>query len=103
MHNPTDIDSNKNAAMSAYLFFWLPLMIARQSRFAMYHANQGLVLLLCAIGSHIFLAALPPAAEQLLMPFIDITAIALMIVGIRNAHDGRMKPLPFIGKIILVK
>lgn len=101
-HNSSDIDSNKSAAMSAYLIFCLPLMVARHSRFAMYHANQGLLLLLYAVFAHLMLGLLP-GVEDLLMPPLDISVFALAFIGIRNAHDGRMRPLPFIGKFVLVR
>ena len=42
-------DNNKVAAL-AYIIFFIPLLAAKESKFARYHANQGLVLLIATIA-----------------------------------------------------
>ena len=58
----------------------VPILAARESRFAQYHANQGLVLLI-----------------------VGIVFLVLAVIGIINASKGEMKPLPVIGGISILK
>ena len=44
-----DIEKNKLMAVLAYIIFLIPLLAAKDSPFAKYHTNQGLVLFLAAI------------------------------------------------------
>lgn len=39
-----DAQENKGMAVLAYLIFLIPLLAAKESKFARYHTNQGLVL-----------------------------------------------------------
>lgn len=105
-----DINNNKAMAILAYLS-WLviiPLIAAPQSRFARFHANQGLVL---AIVSTIWgvvsgvLGVIPFIGWiiSLLMGLGSIFFLVLMIIGIVNAANGAAKELPVIGKISIIK
>ncbi len=44
--DPEDVEKNKAMAILAYIIFFIPLLAAKESKFAMYHANQGLNLFL---------------------------------------------------------
>jgi len=48
-----DIENNKVMALLAYIIFLVPLLAAKESKFAMFHTNQGLVLFLAAIAVNI--------------------------------------------------
>jgi hypothetical protein len=37
--DPSDVQRNKGMAVLAYIIFFIPLLAARDSKFAMYHAN----------------------------------------------------------------
>jgi len=101
--DPADVEKNKVFAILAYLglLFLVPLLAAKDSRFAMYHANQGLVLFLFDIA----------CSAVMIIPFLGwiiggagwIARIVFMIMGIMNAANGQMKPLPLIGGIQLIK
>ncbi|MES2461441.1 MAG: hypothetical protein V4671_12735 [Armatimonadota bacterium] len=97
--NPADVEKNKVFAILAYLgiLFLVPMLAAKESPFAMYHANQGLVLFLFAIALGVIT----------MIPVVGIIGwvahIVLMILGIINAANGQMKPLPLIGGITLLK
>lgn len=104
--DPQDVANNKAMGILAYLS-WLvivPLVAAPQSRFARFHANQGLVL---AIASTIWsivtgiIAAIPVIGWIIsaLMGIANIFFLVLMIMGIVNAANGTAKELPLIGKI----
>jgi uncharacterized membrane protein len=112
-----DIEQNKVFAVLSYLppfLFLVPLLAARQSKFAMYHCNQGIVLTLAAfvasianmILDHILIFI--PFLGWLLMLILNlgifIGIVVLVIMGIINAAGGVCKPLPLIGnRFTLVK
>lgn len=89
-----DIESNKVMAIIAYiglLFLIINILAAPNSKFARFHANQGLVLFIASI----------------VLGFIPVlgwlASVALMIMGIVNAAQGQAKELPFIGKFRILK
>jgi len=109
-----DVAQNKVMGVLAYIIFLIPLLAARQSRFAMFHCNQGLILFLLYLGAWIGLSIL-----SMILAFIPIlgwilcfllwmglglSGLCLVIIGIINAAGGKCKPLPVIGKLFtLVK
>ncbi|MCZ8523897.1 MULTISPECIES: hypothetical protein [Paenibacillus] len=99
---PDDVQANKWIAAAAYLLFFLPLLAAKESRYAMYHANQGLILLLTAIAANIVLGLIP-LLGLLLLPIANLALLVLILIGILNAVNGLMKPLPLIGNLILLR
>ncbi len=114
-YDPRDIEQNKMMAILAYLglLFLVPLLAAPQSRFARFHANQGLVLFIFEAGASVVLIILgilfmfiSPALSILstiLWLLVWLPSIALIVLGIINASGGRAKELPLIGKIRLLK
>ncbi|MEW4371068.1 DUF4870 domain-containing protein [Paenibacillus kandeliae] len=100
--DPNDVQANKVMAILAYIIFFIPLLAARNSPFAMYHANQGLVLFLVALAGNV-IAAIIPFIGWVLSPIIGIAVVVFMIIGIINAANGERKPLPLIGTIQLIK
>ncbi|WP_411344738.1 DUF4870 domain-containing protein [Paenibacillus sp. WLX1005] len=100
--DPNDVQANKVMAILAYILFFVPLLAARNSPFAMYHANQGLVLFLLALAANV-VAAIIPFIGWVLSPIVSIAVVVFMIIGIINAANGERKPLPFIGTIQLIK
>jgi uncharacterized membrane protein len=112
--DPADVDKNKIFAVLAYLgiLFLVPLLAAKESRFARYHTNQGVVLFLSAIVAYmaVFFLTLVIA----FIPFlrwlgcllwwpVTICVFVFMIMGIINAAKGDCKPLPVIGQFKLIK
>lgn len=114
-YDPRDIEQNKMMAILAYLWllFLVPLLAAPQSRFARFHANQGLVLFIFEAGASIVLAILgvllvliTPALSILmtiLWLLVWLPSIGLVVLGIINASSGKAKELPLIGKIRILK
>ncbi|OXM84931.1 DUF4870 domain-containing protein [Paenibacillus rigui] len=100
--DPSDVSENKWIAVIAYIVFFLPLLVAKQSRFAMYHANQGLVLLLFSLASNIVLGLIP-VVGWILLPIANLATLVLAIIGIIQAANGQLKPLPVLGKISIIK
>lgn len=109
-----DIENNMAMAILSYLS-WLvliPLLAAKNSKFARYHANQGLVLAIAELAfgvaygivSAIILAiSLRLAFIVSIIGLLGLVFLALSIIGIVNAANGRAKELPIIGKIKLIK
>ena len=100
--DPQDIQDNKVMALLAYLgfLFLIPLLAAPNSRFARYHANQGLVLfILEAITSVISFIPF----GWIISGILGIFGLVLTIIGIVNAANGQAKQLPLIGGITILK
>jgi uncharacterized membrane protein len=97
-----DVEKNKIMAVLAYILFIIPLLGAKDSPFVMYHANQGLILFLFALAANIILGIIP-IIGWLLLPVANLVVLILAIIGIINAANGEMKPLPVIGKYQLLK
>lgn len=95
-------DQNKAIAALAYLIFFLPLLVAKNSKLAMYHANQGLVLLLLSIAVNIIGGIIPVIGWFLIVPLGNLLVFILFILGIINALKGKEKPLPIVGGIKII-
>ena len=100
--SPEDIEKNKVISLLAYIIFFIPLLAAPNSKFAKYHANQGLVLLILAIIIEIISRIIPFIGVIIgILGWIFIVILA--ILGIINAVSGKAKPLPIIGGITIIK
>ena len=105
-----DINANKPMGILSYIgiLVLVPIFTARESRFAMFHAEQGITL---CIGAHIiaFLSiifGLIPVVGwvfSLLFGLVGLALLVLMIIGIVNAANGQAKQIPVLGKIRLIK
>ena len=106
-----DIQNNKAMAILAYFgpLVLIPLLAAKGSRFARYHTNQGLVLLIGWIAYSIVYGILRSIILAIswrlyfLVSIIGLVFLVLAVIGIINAANGRAKELPVIGKIKLLK
>ena len=96
-----DIEKNKVMGLLAYILFFIPLLAAKDSPFARYHANQGLVLFLAAILSSVILII--PILGWIIAPILSIVITVLAVTGIINALNGKAKELPIIGKFKILK
>jgi uncharacterized membrane protein len=105
-----DIEKNKVMAILAYLWILVlvPLLAAKDSPFARFHANQGLVLFIgeTVIGILWKILLFLPIINLLvaiLAPLVSLGFLILAIIGIINAAKGEMKELPIIGKFKILK
>ncbi|HWJ03729.1 MAG TPA: hypothetical protein VNU93_08615 [Verrucomicrobiae bacterium] len=99
----TDVEKNKVYAVLAYLIFFIPLLAAKDSKFATYHANQGLILFLAALIINVAGSIIPVIGWFLILPLGDLAILVLAIMGILKAVNGQMAPLPLIGKFTIIK
>jgi uncharacterized membrane protein len=113
-----DVQNNKAMAILGYICFIIPLAAAPKSKFARFHANQGLmVFILWCIA--IFVGIVLEVASMLLSPHMEnalaiiwfffgcivhlvpvvlfLIAAVFTLIGIINAANGETKPLPLIG------
>jgi len=109
-----DAQDNKTMAILAYLFFFIPLLTGahKTSLFAKFHTNQGTILFIAAAAWGIaysiltFILMFIPVLGWILVIILGIATLifpVLCIVGIINAVNGTMKPLPVIGKFEVIK
>ena len=115
-----DIDKNKIMGILAYLS-WLvlnPIIAAPKSKFARYHANQGLILaivgvswgivqtiLSAVIGGIFGLIGLGAIAAIIisLLGLVNLVLFIFAVIGIVNVVNGKAKELPIIGQSTLIK
>ena len=96
-----DIEKNKAMGLLAYILFFIPLLAAKDSPFARYHANQGLVLFICGLISSV--VWIIPILGWIIAPILSIVITVLAVIGIINALNGKAKELPIIGKFKILK
>ncbi|MBQ2774915.1 MAG: zinc-ribbon domain-containing protein [Clostridia bacterium] len=107
-----DIDKNKVMAILAYLS-WLvliPLLAAKDSKFARFHTNQGLVLAIAEVIWGVaysivsaILGAIHLGFIASILGLVSILFLVLTIIGIINAANGKAKELPVVGKFKILK
>ncbi len=114
---PEDIESGKTMGILAYIFFVIPLLAARDNKFAMYHTEQAIILWIAFVLIYIVLWILTFIIGQISSSIACVVSIAgilpwiaylvLWIMGLMNAIGGKVKELPVIGaygaKLNLVK
>ena len=116
-----DVNQNKVYGILSYLgiLFLLPLLAAKESLYARFHTNQGLVLFLAemilAIAGRIIswilgtlinvvtLGLLGWVIPTIINLIVVVISLIFVILGIVNACSGEPKKLPIIGSITLIK
>lgn len=97
-------DKNTNIyAALAYILFFIPLIVDKDSEYGKFHANQGLNLLLLGIAVSVLGALIPFIGWFIISPIGGLLVLVLAIIGIINALNGEEKELPVIGKYRLLK
>lgn len=121
-YDATDIENNKIMALLSYigLLFLVPLFAAKDSRYAQFHVNQGIVFCIASIAFAIiqgilfgigfaffafipFLGLVLGVLIWILQFVLSIPFILLMILGIYNSVQGKAQELPIIGKYRILK
>lgn len=89
-------------AVLAYILFFIPLLTgdAKKDEYVKFHTKQGLVLFLLCVVINVVRWMMP---FQLLWSFswvftlLGLGTLALLIIGIMNAVNGKREPLPIVG------
>lgn len=92
---PEEIQQGKTMAIISYLIFFIPLLMddMRNNKFVMFHTEQSIVLLILNIAAGIIGTVTCGIGLILYIPWL-----VLLIMGIMNAANGEVKPLPVIGQ-----
>ncbi len=115
-----DASENKTMGILAYILFFIPLLTGahKTSPFVKFHTNQGTVLFIATIILSVVYSLLTSIVTSILLTsgswglWSAITTIlglvwlvpgVLCIIGIVNAAGGKMKQLPVIGSITIIK
>ena len=98
-----DIENTKILSLFSYLgiLLLIPLLACKDSKFARFHVNQGLVLLIAGLIASVI--ALIPLVGWIVSAVWSIIDLVLVILGIVNAVTGKAKELPIIGKFRILK
>lgn len=97
-----DIEKNKTMAGLAYIIFFLPLIVCPESRYAKFHANQALLLIIAYFAGNIVLGFIP-LIGGLLRSIFGIIILILGIMGLINGFGGKAIQLPIIGKYTIFR
>lgn len=102
VYDEEDIKKNKVMAVLAYLgiLCLIPLFAAKDSRFARFHTNQGVLLfaasIICSILTYV------PIVKWFVW-ILNLVIFVFAIMGIVYAVKGECKELPIIGKYRVIK
>src|SRR4030095_12308755 len=98
-----EIQDGKLMAILAYIFFLIPLLAARNNKFAMYHTEQALINVILCWGGYIVLMILGIILGQIasfigcginiLSMILWLVYLVLLIMGLINAAGGKVKEL----------
>ena len=109
-----DVTQNKAMAILAYFgpLVLIPIFAAKGSKFARYHSNQGLLLLIACTAWSIVYSSINWIILAIswrlyfissIIGIFSIVFIVLAVIGIVNAANGKAKELPIIGKYKILK
>jgi uncharacterized membrane protein len=113
IYDEEDIKQNKTMAGLAYILFFLPLIVCKDSRFGRFHANQGLLLLILSVVGYIAISIVTTILATitwrlfgfitLLYSIYGLFIMAVAIYGLVNGLNGKVKELPVIGKYRIIQ
>lgn len=94
-------DQARIASALGYLFFFVPIVMHPECKFARYHCNQGLILLILELVGIMGLAQIPKVGAYLSLLCL-VFCLVCLIRGIILALMGKAKRIPFFGKLVIV-
>ena len=112
-----DVNQNRAMGILAYIgpLVFVPMFAAKNSPFARFHANQGLILFILEVAAYVVFAiaailAKIPVLGLILAVLLYLAGVAVLVVsgvfaiiGLVAAARGLKKELPIIGKIKILK
>ena len=113
-YDKNDIEQNKAMGVLAYLgiLVLIPILAAKESKFARFHANQGVILCIAAIIYGVAYSVLTSIILAIswrlyflvsILGFVGIVFAVLCVIGIINVVNGQAKELPVIGKYRILR
>lgn len=111
---PEDIEANKITSLFAYLgiLFIVPLLAAKDSPYARFHTNQGIMLFIVDMALAAFNSVMNGIVRHfelfnvvtsIISAAISLLIFGLVVFGVYNAVSGKAKELPIIGKARIIK
>ena len=86
----------------SYILFFLPFIFCRREPFALYHANQSLILWI--LMSILYLSVgFIDEIKLIAIPIIIIFHVLGIFYGMYNSAHGRARPFWLIGKLTIIK
>jgi len=91
---------------------FIPMFAAKGSKFARFHANQGLTLFIACVAWSIVYSILNWIILAIswrlyfissIIGLLSLVFLLLAVIGIINAANGKAKELPVIGKFKFLK
>ncbi len=101
LFNPIDIENNKVMGFLGYLIFFVPLLAAKDSYYAKFHANQGFGFFLGYVICSVLWII--PILGWIAAPICYIVLGVFSIIGMVNALSGKAKKLPIVNKLNIFK
>lgn len=109
-----DVEQNKLLAVLAYfsVLVILPILLGKESKYARFHANQGLVLLIVTMGWQFVSVMLNLAFDRYwwqlrfmlsMTGVVYLLLLVLFCIGVVNALNGKAKELPLIGGLRILR
>lgn len=100
--DPDDVSKNRLMAVLAYIgpLVLVPLFAARDSRFARFHTNQGLILFILGLVCYLLRDV---KLIGWIFSVLGVFVFILAVVGIIYASQGRAKELPVVGNWQILK
>ncbi|MBP5208289.1 MAG: zinc ribbon domain-containing protein [Clostridia bacterium] len=106
-----DAQQNKVMGILAYIgiLVLVPIFAAKDSKFARFHANQGLVLAIFEVASYLIFSVILSMIPKIGWLFgvigwiISVGLVVLAVLGIVAAARGQAKELPIVGQIKILK
>jgi len=98
------VHDDKLMAYLAYIIFFIPLIVGMKTPFVKFHTNQGTVLFIFSFAIQFvlpFLYFIP--LFGLIAAILRLGIFVLWIIGLVNVSQGKMKELPVIGHISIIK
>lgn len=104
-NNTKDIENNKALAAIGYLgiLFLVPLLAAKESPYAQFHAKQSVNLFIIGAGASIIAGIIPILGWFIIAPIVSIGWLILSILGLVNALNGKEEKLPLVGDFQIIK
>ena len=89
-----DLSGGKLYAILSYIsvLCFLPFILGKTDEFTLFHAKQGILVLLISVLIDIL------GRFTLIGKILYLARIFFVVKGILNAYNGKMEPLPFIGQ-----
>lgn len=105
-----DCEENKVLAILAYIsiLVLVPLFAGKNSKYARFHSNQGLILFIIEVAVSIIsnvLSFIPVVSVivGIVAALISLVCFAFSIIGIINVCQNKAVELPLIGGIRIIK